>query len=338
MSKAYSYIRFSSEKQRKGDSLRRQLEDSEVYAAANGLTIDTTLKFRDEGLSAYDGANLEKGDLGKFIEAVKTGKIERGSHLLVESLDRLSRQKVDVALRMFLDLLHSGITIHTVKDRQKYIPGKINNIELISSILVLSRANEESETKADRLAKAWNNKRNNAGNRVITAIAPGWLTPKPDKKGFNPIPERVAIVQRIFREAADEGMGIDLIARRLNKEGVPTFGRSKGWHISYLWKILTSRAVLGEYQPHLSKGNKRTPVGDPIPDYFPRVIEDDLFYRAQAAREQRKKGGGGRKGDGVSNLFTGILKCGTCGGSVYIQPNRKEKAGIGLSADLPDAI
>ena len=101
MSKAYSYIRFSSEKQRRGDSLRRQLEDSEAYAAANGLKIDDTLKFRDEGLSAYDGTNLEKGALGRFIEAVKIGRIERGSHLLVESLDRLSRQKVDVALRMF---------------------------------------------------------------------------------------------------------------------------------------------------------------------------------------------------------------------------------------------
>jgi len=80
----------SSAHQLKGDSLRRQLEASEAYATANGLTIDTTLSFQDIGLPGFDGTNIEKGGLGKFIEAVKQGRVQNGSTLIVESLDRLS--------------------------------------------------------------------------------------------------------------------------------------------------------------------------------------------------------------------------------------------------------
>ncbi len=325
MPKAYQYVRMSTERQIKGDSLRRQLEASEKYAADNGLTIDTTLKLQDIGLSGFSGANIEKGTLGKFLGAIRSGKVERGSTLIIESLDRLSRQKPIDQLPIFLEILKAGITIATTMDGRTYVPGKVDTWALMESILVMSRANEESARKQDRSNSNWTNKRANASNKPLTKICPGWL--EPHKDGFKLIPERVETVRRIFSEAADLGMGIDLIARRLNKDEVPTFGRSVGWHISYLWKVLTNRAVLGEFQPHTDKGGVRTPIGNPVPDYFPRIIEDDLFYRAQAAREARRKGGGGRKGTGVANLFSGLLRCGTCYGPIYYQPNLKLKGG-----------
>lgn len=39
MQKAYSYIRFSSPEQAKGDSYRRQREAAEAYCQANGLEL-----------------------------------------------------------------------------------------------------------------------------------------------------------------------------------------------------------------------------------------------------------------------------------------------------------
>ena len=48
---------------------------------------------------------------------------------------------------------------------------------------------------------------------------------------------------------------------------------SKGWQMSYVSKILTNRAVVGEYQPHTKTGGRRVPVGEPISDYFPAVCE-----------------------------------------------------------------
>ena len=91
--KAYSYIRFSTPEQEKGDSLRRQIEQSETYAQTHGLTLDDSLRLTDRGLSAFHGIHRTKGALGEFHRLVEQGEIEPGSVLLVESLDRLLRDK-----------------------------------------------------------------------------------------------------------------------------------------------------------------------------------------------------------------------------------------------------
>src|SRR5271154_2163278 len=80
--KVYSYTRFSSPAQAKGDSLRRQTKDAADWAAAHGMALDTDLTFHDAGLSAWTGEN-EGGQLGAFLEAVKHGVVPRGSVLAV---------------------------------------------------------------------------------------------------------------------------------------------------------------------------------------------------------------------------------------------------------------
>jgi DNA invertase Pin-like site-specific DNA recombinase len=93
---AYSYARFSSAAQSEGDSERRQLADARVYAAEKGFTLDESLGV-DRGLSGFSGEKLALGVLGEFVRQVRAGKIARGSALLVENPDRLSRQKFAVA-------------------------------------------------------------------------------------------------------------------------------------------------------------------------------------------------------------------------------------------------
>jgi DNA invertase Pin-like site-specific DNA recombinase len=50
MVKAYSYIRFSTSDQMRGDSRRRQMEAAQAYADAHGLDVDTELVFHDLGV------------------------------------------------------------------------------------------------------------------------------------------------------------------------------------------------------------------------------------------------------------------------------------------------
>jgi DNA invertase Pin-like site-specific DNA recombinase len=64
---AYSYVRFSSRKQEKGDSIRRQKDMSERYAEKNNMVIDQELFF-DDGVSAYRGLNASNGALGNFFK------------------------------------------------------------------------------------------------------------------------------------------------------------------------------------------------------------------------------------------------------------------------------
>ncbi|MGF6901900.1 recombinase family protein [Paraburkholderia sp. GAS348] len=320
--KAYSYIRFSTPEQQKGDSSRRQTELSQKYAEAHGLILDENLTYRDLGVSAFDKSNITSGQLGAFLSAVKSGAVEPGSYLLVESLDRLSRANVTDALGIFMSIIGSGIRIVTLADGKEYSKEKINEqfTDLIVSIVVMSRAHEESLTKSRRLKEAWKAKRGRIGDTKLTEMAPAWLKLDDDRTAYSLIPDRVELVQRMF-EWSKDGIGSETIARRLNQQGLLTWGTRSAdqWHASYIKKILDNRAVLGEFQPHTLVNGKRIPEGDPAPGYFPRIVSDEEFVLAKTARQSRRTNSAGRKGLTFSNLFSGFLRCGYCNGSmVYV--------------------
>ncbi|RQQ21307.1 recombinase family protein [Burkholderia stagnalis] len=320
--KAYSYIRFSTPEQQSGDSYRRQTELSRKYAETHGLTLDENLTYRDLGVSAFDKSNVISGQLGLFLNAVDSGAVEPGSYLLVESLDRLSRAKITDALEIFMRIINRGIHIVTLADGMEYSKEKANHqfTDLIISIAVMSRAHEESQTKSKRLKEAWRAKRGRIGDTKLTEMAPAWLQLNEDRTAYSLIPDRVELVQRMF-EWSKDGIGSETIARRLNQQGLPNWGArsAEQWHASYIKKILDNRSVLGEFQPHTLVNGKRVPEGDPALDYFPRIISDEDFVLAKAARQSRRTNSAGRKGQTFSNLFSGILRCGYCDGSmVYV--------------------
>jgi DNA invertase Pin-like site-specific DNA recombinase len=320
--KAYSYIRFSTPEQQSGDSFRRQFDLSRTYAELHGLDLDANLTYRDLGVSAFDKSNLRSGQLGTFLKAIESGAVASGSYLLVESLDRISRAQITDALEIFMSIINNGITIVTLADGMEYSKEKANErfADIMISIAIMSRAHEESLTKSKRLKEAWRSKRTRLDVRKLTTIAPAWLTLDADKTTYLPVPDRVLLVQNIFAWSKD-GIGSETIARRLNQQGVPTFGaRAKNqWHSSYIKKILDNRAVLGEFQPHVLISGKRLPEGDRVTDYFPPIVSNEDFMLAMTARQSRRTNSAGRKGLSISNLFSGILTCGYCKGSmVYV--------------------
>lgn len=330
---AYSYVRFSRETQSRGDSLRRQKELSQSYAREHGLNLVEDFKLEDLAVSAFKGANIETGALGRFLKAVRKGEIERGSYLLIESLDRLSRQEVRKALPIFLDILNGGINVVTITDNCLYKADDLDEFQLFGSILVMSRAHEESKTKSKRLSAAWSNKRSRILERKLTARCPAWLQLSSDKRTFTPLPERVATIQRMFEDSAS-GIGSFTIARRLNEAKKPTFGRSRGWQKSYVEKILTNRAVLGEFQPRRLIGRDRPTEGQPITNYFPAIVSEELFLRSQHQRELRRLGGGGRRGQYISNLFSGLAECAYCRSPmIFLNKGPKPKGGTYLVCD-----
>ncbi|MEI8698125.1 recombinase family protein [Mesorhizobium sp. ISC15] len=313
---AYSYVRMSTDIQLKGDSLRRQTERSKKYADDHDLQIVEDFRLEDIGVSAFKGDNVSSGALGKFLEAVKAGRIPKGSYLLVESFDRLSRQKLNASVSLFFDITSNGINLVTLSDNQLYKAGEAEFAQLIMSIVVMARANEESEIKSQRLSAAWGAKRRAIGDKKLTGLCPAWLELSDDRKSFRVIEDRARIVARMFEDCAS-GQGSFVITRRLNDLGIPAFGRSNGWVQSYVTKILQTRAVLGEFQPHTKQNGKRIPFGDPIPGYYPQIIDEELFLRAQFARGKRRIEGGGRKGEALRNLFTHLAKCGYCGAPMH---------------------
>lgn len=339
---AYSYIRMSTDIQSKGDSLRRQTEASEAYAAENNLELvrDFELQdfgmteFTDIGVSAFKGLNVSQGALGLFLKAVQNQLVPVGSYLLVESLDRLSRERPQTATALFLQILESGVHIVTLTDKRVYRSGSNDFSDIIVSVVIMSRAFEESQTKSLRVSAAWQNKRNNAAGRKLTKVAPSWLILSEDREVFEVLEQKAALVRRIFAYA-DEGRGSNQISRKLNADKVdPITDSKKGWHESYITKILTNRAAIGEYQPHHYVGGKRIPSGEPVIDYYPSIIDREQFERVQYGRKVRRVRGAGRKGTRHVNLFSGVAKCGYCGASMMvIDKGAKPKGGVYLRCD-----
>ena len=309
---AYSYLRMSTDLQLKGDSRRRQLDASRAYAQANGLELAEGAELEDIGVSAFRGANAKEGALGQFLEAVKAGSVRPGSYLIVESLDRLSREQVLKAQSLFLNIIQAGIHLVTLTDGRVYRAGTSDLGDLIISLVIMSRAHEESQTKSHRISAAWKNKRAQAtAQRPMTKWCPAWLTLSPDRSGYVPTPKGLRLSDK-FSGIPPLALGCTPLPAGSTKSKIPTFGGPNGWHQSYVAKILANRAVLGEFQPHVRVDGKRVPHGGQIKDYFPAIIDEELFYQAQLAKSQRRGSGAGRKGAAFTNLFSGVARCAYC--------------------------
>lgn len=332
--KAYSYTRFSSPEQRLGDSLRRQIDRATRYAERNGLEIAEY--FHEKGMSGFRGANAE-GKLKLFRGAVDRKEISSGSYLLVESMDRLSRDKVNNALKLLNDIIEKGITVVTLDDERVYSKQTIGDdyIALIVALLNMARAHEESKRKSDMLGAVWGNKKTVArvDKKAITRVVPAWLYFDDQKGKIEVNKSRETVVLEIFK-LIREGWGAYSIARLLNERGEPPWGNRKRavWHESYIKKIANNRSVLGEYQPHKyvfddNSVESRVPDGDVIKGYFPPIMTEEQFATAAASMTRRRTGGRGRKGIGYSNLFTGLLKCKCSSGYRYIDKGMPPKGG-----------
>jgi DNA invertase Pin-like site-specific DNA recombinase len=363
---AYSYVRFSTQKQHLGDSLRRQVQLGEDYAREHGLHLSPH-SYRDLGVSGFGQKNIKTGALSAFINAVKNGYVKPGSFLLIEHFDRLSRAEVRIAFRLLLDLVEAGITVVTLVDERVWNSESVDDIaNLITSIILMSRAHEESKSKQKRLRSAWGQRKDkaalfddtgpNKGKRnVVTAECPRWLKVNDTRDGFIVLEDRAESVRKIFA-ARIGGFGISSIVTRANSERWPvpgksplqraneddqSFGTRKGqgltWHTSLVGRLLKNRAVLGEYQPFKTEYVKvkgeadkkvRNPAGDPVLNYYPPIIDEKTFLRAQAKTERSGRFPG-RRDASLKNWLQGILRC-TCGQS-FVRKNYSSKAQPGYA-------
>jgi DNA invertase Pin-like site-specific DNA recombinase len=318
---AYSYLRFSTPEQAKGDSRRRQLAMAERYAAEHHLRLDKHLSFRDLGVSAFRSKNAKEGALRAFLEAIEHNLVPQESVLLIESLDRLSRDRILSAQALFLQIIQAGITIVTLADQRSYSLESINQnpLDLIISLVVMMRANEESEMKSRRIRAAYEVMRSQLSEKPWSARCPGWLRLDKAAGKFIIVEERAEVVRRIFRESI-AGIGRETIARQLNEERVPLFGhgnqREKLWQRTLIRHLLYTPTVLGTYVPFVSEwidGVKRVRPQPAIENYFPAIIDRADWDRVQA---RRTAWSAQHRCDvprtGRANLLAGLSRCPFC--------------------------
>lgn len=322
----YAYVRWSTDAQDDGDSRARQegyVADwlrRNTHRAQWDVSLGERGYFRDEGKSGHLRTSLDGYALGEFLALCKSKRVQPGSFLLTENLDRVTREHPWEALRLIDSILRFGVVLVQLSPEKEF-RDRLEFSDIVVVSATAERAFQESDKKRDRCGKAWQAlKRNAAEGAVMTTNVPAWCVVVGRKRvGTRSVggtikldAEKAATVRRLFGMSIG-GKGCPTIAEELNDDGTPVVGRSKLWDAAVVHNILTNPAVHGEYHPHTGvtgssrKGKPRTrkPTGDVVPDYYPAVIDRERFLLAQDSIASRVCFRG-RRGKHI-NLFAGLL-------------------------------
>ncbi len=124
------------------------------------------------------------------------------------------------------------------------------------------------------------------------------------------VPEEAVVVRYIFRLYLHEGLGIRLIARRLNEEELRT-RRGGNWSMVSIRDILRNRAYLGTYSR----------FGVRVPGSHPSLVANDDFKLVQDRLNARRTSYAPRVAGQF--LLSGLAHCGYCGNKL-IGVSRKQ--------------
>jgi DNA invertase Pin-like site-specific DNA recombinase len=347
---AYSLLRFSTPEQARGDSWRRQTDGAKRWSEEKKVPLDTSLWLFDPAVSAYTGihrSNPDRHALAAFLKLVEDEKVPRGSYLILENLDRLTREHVRAGLMLCLGLIENGIRLVQLSPTEMIYDEKSDEMALMLMIVELSRGHRESKMKSERVGKAWREKKLRAAEEPLTERLPAWIELRGGKLVL--VPDKAETVRHVFRLARD-GYGIGTITAKLNRDGVKPLGKfeikegrkrsafASHWARSYVNKILHNRVVLGEYQPHTGRGRNRKPDGDPVPGYYPAVLTEQDWFAAHAGLAQRKLKPGRPAKAGV-NVFQGLLRDARDGSSLqHVDKGKKGGGRVLLSANAINGL
>src|SRR5262249_45304707 len=151
-----------------GDSIRRQ-EANIARWLERHPGVKHVETYRDEGKSGFTGKHREKGDFARFQHQLDRGGIPRDSYLLVEALDRLSRQEPMEGVMLVGQLIKAGIRVVVFNpSEQVYDADRLRKEAipaLLSMVVGFAVGHEESAKKAIRNGEVYQEKLEKARRR-----------------------------------------------------------------------------------------------------------------------------------------------------------------------------
>lgn len=330
----YVYTRFSSLAQKQGHSAKRQNRRLPDFCREYKCTLNESLTFVDEGKSGKTGAHTKEGGaLGYFLDLVGAGAIPKGSIFYIENWDRFGRQPLSIMRGYANTILKSGVRIYiaSLPHRLYDQTSPDNPIEDAEMGAEFARAHAESVRKQVFGSENWLEYRQRTlRGEFVQGHPPFWLRVRREKGkrvGYEIIEERAVVIRRIF-DLCLAGMGQQLIAQTLSDEQIETFTGGDIWEPSTINKLLKNRCLVGELQYYSTiktekkqfvNIGKRVPIGEPIKNYYPVIITEEIFDRAQAALADRCiPKSRGRISHGCVNLLHGLIESAIDGSSMHI--------------------
>ncbi|MFM5100860.1 recombinase family protein [Aeromonas veronii] len=311
--KAWLYARFSSSQQADGDSINRQVKAAQQWCSANGVELQET-SFRDLGVSGWK--SIKRPMFEQLIKAMSEGKIPRGSYVLFESTDRLSRR----GWRHTQELIRTITCVYDCKlvilDKgQVYTKENVNDV--VQNILLMvaaDMAEKESQRKSDLVSAAYKSKRQDGD----VSRWPYWI----DKTDNGFVLNENAETIRLIIALRLKGVGALGIASELNRRGIKS-SRGGNWGHTSIRVVLSNSALYGTKDFYSMKTIKQyDDNGDEIrvtennlvssqSDVFPPLCDFTTWQQIQIKGEKP-----GRKGQ--SSPFHNVLFC-KCGAGLSVQ-------------------
>ena len=324
--RAAIYARYSSDLQREA-SIADQIRLCEERIRGNGWTIAEI--FRDQAISGASMGN--RPGVQGLLSGAKEGKFDI---VVAEALDRLSRDQEDIAA-IFKRLAHCDISILTLAE------GQVDELHIglkgtMNALFLKDLAAKIRRGQRGRIAEGYSAGGLSYGYRIVRELANNGEV----VRGRRAIDrDQAAVVERIFAEYV-AGKSPRAIAAGLNREGIRS-PRGGQWNAStinghrarrngilqnelYIGVLIYNRLRMvkdPDTGKCLSRLNPPTEwIIEKVPDL--RIISDKVWDAAQALRT-RHGGQSAHMCRRPKRLFSGLLRCGACGGGYTIgRPGR----------------
>lgn len=335
------YARYSSDKQNPHSS-EDQIRGCRKFAKTNKWQILDDHVYSDDAIS---GSRSDRPSYQRLLRIIKDA--ERTKHcpfdgVLVEDSSRLWRDNAEQATAM---KVFNAVGVRVLGCDGLDTGSGSGNLLLTFKGVMAEEYLKELATRTRRGLQSAALEGVHTGGRCfgydnVSLPHDGNSKRRPSKLAVNS--DQAEVVKRIFQMYA-KGNSLKTIAKALNREGVtspqPRPGRQQTWCPTSIRVILHNEryrgvVVFGKTRKHKKSDDKRIQrpgiEGDKVRREFPdqRIVSDELWHAVQkriadikAVYGERGRNGGLSKGGnsaGNPYIFSGLLKCSECGGSLVI--------------------
>lgn len=267
--------------------------------------VASNLKAVDRGLSAFKGDHKSAG-LGDLLKAIEEGKIVAGDAIVIEAIDRITREQASSALHCITGIVRSGVKIYTIEDDACYDINSLQSVALHVLVAKIHASYEYSKRLSLRVKGAYESKKAKAraGEFVKSPNRPFWI----DTEGKVKNGESQLVLRAI--ELYRAGAGQLGILKRLQQEfpfspNVPNTTRTiKRW--------LISEALIGQWRG--------------IQTFEPLLDLHEYWSLSQLVQQRTI-----HSKPEEQYLLSGLIRCGDCGGAYNF---RRQKPRATVNAPL----
>lgn len=264
--------------------------------------------YADEGIT---GCNTRKREgFNQMVADALNGRIDL---IITKSVSRFARNTVD-SLTTIRRLKEHGVECYFEKENIWTLDGKG---ELLLTIMS-SLAQEESRSISQNCT--WGQRKRFADGKVSVPFG-RFLGYDRGEDGNLVLNEQQAVVVRRIYGLFLQGRSPYAIAKVLTQEGIPSPGGKGVWAQSTVRSILCNEKYKGDallqkvYTVDFLSKKKKVNEGE-IPQYYVEgnheaIISPAVFDAVQSQMQKRRQE---RKRQSCAGVFSGRIKCGSCGG------------------------